>query len=126
MVSIDSLRSFEPSEPLHQDVFYACVVLLSLLGLLAAYAIHANRLAAKRAREGHEADAFFVANRELGFSELYGNFISPMFGGLLIVLLPVRRHYRPSAPGHIVFVFVFVFGPRQQVEEEEEDQLLLI
>ena len=42
------------------------------------------------AREGHEADAYFVANRELDTSSTFLNLLSPMCAGLIAVLLPVR------------------------------------
>lgn len=89
MVSLDSVRG-EQGEPIHQDVFFASQITLVLLGLVAMYSIHANRLSMARAREGHEADAYFVGNRDLGLSETMMASFSPMFGGAVLVLLPVR------------------------------------
>ena len=63
---------------------------LALLGGMSAFSIYANRIAALRAREGHEADAYFVANRELDTSSTFLNLLSPMCAGLIAVLLPVR------------------------------------
>jgi hypothetical protein len=99
MVSINDVRGVR-GEPIHQDVFFASQIVVVLLGLVAMYSIYENRIAMKRAREGHEADAFFVANRELGPSETMMAIFSPMFGGLVLVLLPVRslpQHSRAAA-----------------------------
>ena len=89
MVSLNSVRG-EPGEPIHQDVFFALQVAMVMLGLVAMYSIYANRLSMARAREGHEADAFFVGNRDLGLSETMMASFSPIFGGAVFVLLPVR------------------------------------
>ena len=89
MAAVDELRG-AVGEPIHQAVFFACMVLLALLGGMSAFSIYANRIAALRAREGHEADAYFVANRELDTSSTFLNLLSPMCAGLIAVLLPVR------------------------------------
>lgn len=91
MVSVDSVLGTQ-GEPIHQDVFFASQITLVLLGLVAMYSIYANRLSMKRAREGHEADAIFVGNRDLGLSETMMASFSPLFGGAVLVLLPVRQH----------------------------------
>ena len=93
MVAVDDVRGSH-GEPIHQDVFVASQVTLVLLGLVAMYSVYANRLAMKRAREGHEAAAFFVANRDLGLLATAASCFSPMFGGAVLVLLPVRQHRR--------------------------------
>ena len=90
MVSIDDVRG-DHGEPIHQDVFFASMVTAVLLGLVAVYSVYANALAMRRAREGHEAAVFFVASRELGLSETMMASFSPMFGGAVMVLLPVRQ-----------------------------------